>query len=227
MLILVPTRGRPQSIQSFMEAWDDASTQHADVMFCLDNDDEKLSEYIRNCTDIGANWAARERLRLGGTLNHYALKFADQYRYIGFMGDDHRVRTPGWDARLARELKVHGSGFVYGNDLLQGRNLPTAVVMSSDIISTLGYMVPAGLVHLYVDNAWKALGERAQCITYLDDVVVEHMHPAAGKAEMDAEYERVNSIPMYRDDGARWAAYFDRGLWDDVRKIQELRRNGG
>jgi hypothetical protein len=37
-------------------------------------------------------------------------------------------------------------------------------------------------------------------LTYLDDVIIEHMHPFAGKAEFDEGYTRVNAREMYAHD---------------------------
>jgi hypothetical protein len=35
---------------------------------------------------------------------------------------------------------------------------------------------------------------------YLPDVIIEHLHPAAGKAEMDEGYARVNQPKWYEED---------------------------
>ena len=73
------------------------------------------------------------------------------------MGDDHRPRPAAmpWDARI-RECLSGGPGIVYGNDLLQGEKMATAVAMTSDIVTTLGYMCPPAMVHLCVDLVWVA-----------------------------------------------------------------------
>src|SRR5690606_31036209 len=127
-------------------------------------------------------------------LNQQAVKNAPKYRFLGFMGDDHRPRPAAmpWDQRI-RICLSGGPGIVYGNDLLQGERMATAVAMTSDIVQTLGYMVPPTLVHLCADLVWMAWGRGMQRITYLDDMTIEHLHPAAGKASLDAVYEECNS----------------------------------
>jgi hypothetical protein len=156
-------------------------------------------------------------------LNRYAARYASSYRALGFMGDDHRPRTWGWDARISVELHRLGTGMVYGNDLFQRGNLPTAIAMTSNIPRALGYMVPGGLVHLYIDNAWLDLGRRVG-ITYLDEIVIEHVHPAAGKAPMDEGYARVNSLESEAEDRTRYLAYQVYELDEDVQKIREAVR---
>ncbi len=115
------------------------------------------------------------------------------YRALCSMGDDHLPRTPSWDGRLLEGLRGMGGGFVYGNDLLRGQELPTAVAISSPVVAALGWMCLPGLSHYFVDDAWKALGGAAGCLRYLPDVVIEHLHPAAAKAPADATYREAET----------------------------------
>lgn len=118
-------------------------------------------------------------------------------KYIGFMGDDHRIRTDGawWNLVLDRN-----EAFVYGDDLLQGINLPTAVFIRGDVVAALGYFAPPVLQHLYADNAWLELGRASGSIHYEPRLVIEHMHPAAGKGDYDALKAELNDSPIRNRD---------------------------
>jgi hypothetical protein len=131
------------------------------------------------------------------------------------MGDDHRPRHIGWDESYLEALRER-PGMVYGNDLIQGAHLPTQIAMSASVVRALGHMAPPTLTHLYVDNYWLALGRAAGCITYLPDVVIEHMHPVAGKAAVDEGYSRVNAPEMYERDSAAFADYLRDNLAREV-----------
>lgn len=221
MLVIVPSRGRPDNITSLIESWRDTRS-YAELLIVVDDDDETLESYRAALVDA-PNWvrfAVTPRKRLGPTLNDFATFYADNYDIIGFMGDDHRPRTYGWDQRLAASIATLGGvGLAYGNDLIQGVNLPTAVWMSSCIIETLGYMVPPGMIHLYLDDFWKALGMRLQRLAYINDVIIEHMHPVAGKAAWDERYAEVNSGEMYENDGRLFRRYLEEQLQSDADKI--------
>jgi hypothetical protein len=148
LLVIIPSRSRPQNIKRLISIWT-LLTHDADLIFGLDTDDPLLAECqfpYEQWGELGQptsiRYAINARIGMAGTLNYLANKFADQYFAIGFMGDDHIPRTVGWDVRIVRELKAMGTGIVYGNDLWQKENLPTAVFMTSNIISTLGYMCP-------------------------------------------------------------------------------------
>lgn len=231
LLMIVPSRGRPQNVAALLDTWGETATGAADLLIALDEDDPALPGY--EALHVLDRWPARlgvprwrigKRLRLGGTLNEVAAAYSAAYRMLGFLGDDHRPRTAGWDRRFVEALSELGTGLVYGNDLIQGAALPTAVAMTSDIVQTLGWMVPPGLVHLWIDNAWLELGRRIDQIRYLPDVVIEHMHPLVGKAPSDAGYEEVNSSARFESDRRAFEDWVRDGLDADVAKLKELIR---
>lgn len=214
MLVIVPTRGRPENVARLEQAIKDTETSRADFLYVVDHDDPKAEEYVR----MGLNRliVIHDRLRLGGTLNWAARKYTELYDAIGFMGDDHLPRTTAWDLRVLEALDVEtgqAPRVVYGNDLLQGANLPTAVFLHSRIVRALGYMVPPGMIHLYLDNFWKDLGQSLNGLVYLPEVVIEHMHPVAGKADWDERYAEVNAPAVDLGDKAKFQEYQESGVF--------------
>lgn len=227
MLWIVPSRSRPSNIADLI------ATMHttrcvADLLVVIDNDDPELENYrevlLNNDRLPWLSYVESDRLRLVGSLNKFATLMAPNYDFIGFMGDDHRPKTPIWDGLMAAQLRKMGTGLVYGNDLFQGENLPTAVAMTTDIISALGYMAPPTLQHLYVDNFWLELGRQIDRIEYMEHVVIEHMHPHAGKAEGDAQYDELNSNAQHNRDKNAFETYKRKGLAADVEKIKAVMR---
>jgi hypothetical protein len=145
---------------------------------------------------------------------------------IGFMGDDHRPRTPGWDANYLNELNRMGTGFVYGNDLFQYDAMPTQVAFTSDIAAALGYMCPPGFRHLCVDVVWREWGRAISRLTYLPETIIEHMHYLAGKAREDRNYRAVNSVMMAEHDGGYYREYMESEYYSDVDKLKALVNEG-
>lgn len=223
LLMIVPTRNRPQNAMDLYRSWVDTTSAESTLLFVVDNDDPQLGSYKNQLRWMqGVQLlTVPPRLRMVGALNYVAIMFAVDYKYLGFMGDDHRPRTRNWDNRIRAAIK-HPVGIAYGNDLLQGEKMPTAVVMTANIVDKLGYMVPLSLQHLCADLVWKDWGESLGCLTYLDDVYIEHMHPANGKAEMDAGYKLVNSPEQNKHDADAYYAYKDDAFHSDVAKLKEL-----
>lgn len=213
ILIIVPTRHRNEKSIEFAKEFFKNSTI-SDLLFGLDEDDAHNYERVS-----GALYDVNPRLRLNGTLNLLALKNVNDYEYIGFMGDDHRVRTKNWDIEIYQRIKETKNVVAYGNDLIQLDKLPTAVLLDSNIIKTLGFMSPPVLTHLYLDNFWKELGTRLQTLRYFSDIIIEHMHFVAGKADKDEMYVEVNSKEMNKKDKTAFYKYLDTDFEQDIKKF--------
>lgn len=205
MIVICPSRERPDNIVALRDAIASTATEPVPLVVGVDGDDPRLEQY--KAID-GITLVVGPAGRLGPWLNLLALNFTGDQRVIGFLGDDHRPRTRGWNEAVV--AAAGRKGIVYGNDLFQGANLPTAVFITRNIIEALGYMVPKGIIHLFADNAWKVLGEQGECLTYLSAVVIEHCHPFAGKTEEDESYKRNNGVEVYNHDEMvfdQWRTY--------------------
>ena len=223
LIVIVPTRGRPANVERLIGAFDETcSLPDTQLVLCFDDDDQ-------------ARWLARSvprvlwinvgpRQRLGAWLNQAVAELLlnkPEVAGVGFMGDDHVPRTPGWDAAIAAALAELGTGIAYGNDLFQGENMPTAAFMTADIPKTLGYMCPPTLDHMFIDDVWLRWGRNLGQIRYLPDVVIEHLHPFLGKADWDASYRESESLT--KGDMASFDAYAGISpLQRDLEKLKGL-----
>ena len=240
MIVIVPTRSRPHNVAplvcAFLEtgAFDDG----AELYFVVDHDDPCFDSYARAVDDTSRRAGNTRRVitlldaRSWEPLVPKLNKAADylrathpQPRHLGFMGDDHRPRTPGWVKRYREALDELGTGVVSCPDGYRLDDLPTQWVMTADIIGALGgRMVPAPVEHLYCDNAIRELACAAGCYAFLPDVLIEHLHPVAGKALDDEQYARVNSREQYRKDRPSYRTWRrDGGLADAAARIRSLR----
>lgn len=229
LILIIPTRGRPQAVAQLALSFRAACTARTRLVIAVDDDDPEVQAY----TD--AVQAAREVFPdtvllvqtapgcMANALNmatEWAVRDSPGARAYGFMGDDHRPRTVGWDSAYLRTLDS-APGIVYGNDLIHGKNLPTQFAVSGPVVRELGFLSPEGLRHMYIDNYWRDIGNAADCLSYLDGVVVEHMHPVAAKSEYDEGYARVNAPEVFEHDAGVYAAYMDAHRERDVRTIRE------
>lgn len=234
LCVIVPSRGRPESVARVVQAWNETHAWNdARLVFVIDADDPRYAEYFEHHAsppELGACvyiTTMDEWKPLVPKLNEAARLAAENFKYVAFMGDDHLPRTDGWTEAFISNLGDLKTGIVYGDDGYQGQRLPTHWAMTSDIVRSLGRMVPAPVDHLYCDNAIKVLGQGADCLRYLPDVLIEHMHPMAGKAESDAGYERVNAPVQYRKDELAYLRWIADGRAADVETVRKLRRENG
>jgi hypothetical protein len=235
LLVIVPSRGRPESVARMAQAWRETGAYEcAQLVFAIDADDPRYGEYYSADLPDGPEWKPQVYFHMlpawkpmVAKLNECAVAAAactePPWGGIAFMGDDHMPRTKHWAGMLLAALDQARTGIVYGRDGIQNERLPTWWAMTPDIIRTLGRMVPADVEHLYCDNAIKDLGELAGCLRYLPDVLIEHMHPVAGKATLDDGYRKVNSPGRYLADGQAYRRWRTAQLPMDAGIVRTLR----
>ena len=226
LLIIVPSRTRPHNIKRLLGGWTDTGAWGvADLRIDIDRDDDAYQKYLEIDLPPGARYATGHRWRTSMfKLNRAARRESDSYFALGFFGDDHLPRTAGWAQRWIDTLREMRSGIVYADDGLRGEGLPTQWAMTSDIVRALeNRLSVAPVTHLYCDNAVLDLGKAADCIRYLPDVLIEHMHFVNGKAPKDAQYVKVNSGEQFATDKAIYEKWRREQLAADAAAVRALR----
>jgi len=216
LLVILPTRHRPDSARRFTEAFRSTTgLLSTGLVLVLDDDDE-------SCAGLGAGLAVESltipRAPLAAKLNHAARIYAPHYAAMLFCGDDNVPRTTGWDMAMMGAL-AGGQGMVYANDLIRN-DVPCSVLITSGIVEALGWFANPALNHFYIDNTWADLGAGAGCLTYLPHVIIEHLHPAGGKAPSDALYEETRAR-WWDADEAAYAVWRAGQMEADVEKVKK------
>jgi hypothetical protein len=194
ILIICPSRSRPQKAYEVIDAWQKTRSGLSDLVFYVDDDDTTLNDYPTS-KDPDMFVHIGPRMGITGSTNQAIIDYPD-YRFYGFIGDDHRFRTEAWDHKFIETIneKGNGWGIAYGDDLLMHERLPTQAVISKNIIDAMGFMVYPELKHLYIDNFWMEIGRGIERFFYVPEVIIEHMHYTMGKSPQDALYREVNSL---------------------------------
>jgi hypothetical protein len=202
LLVITPSRGRPQNIARLAAAMSRTCTTAADLIVGVDDDDPELDGYKALG---GFELVTGPRKGLGAWTNELAASRASDYEYLASLGDDHVPRTKGWDAALTRAIAgMGGTGFSYPYDGTRD-DIPEAVVMSSDIVRALGWMCEPSLQHWYVDTVWADLGRGAGCLRHCRAIAVDHVHPRAGDAPVDKTYaDSGRSLDADKDAYYEW-----------------------
>ena len=233
LTIIVPTRGRPQQALELVDTViDTRQINSTNVVLAVDRTDPTLANYqaIQKLYPDDVRVEAVIGGWMVAALNEAANRVVADTRVtaVGFLGDDHRPRTPGWDAAYLSALNQLGAGIVYGDDLLQHEFVPTQCAMTADIIRRLGWMAHPGLKHMYVDTLWRDMADVAKRRVYLPNIIVEHMHYLNGKSVEDEHYKRVNAQPVFDADQQVFSALHSSG---QIRRagalIAQLAREAG
>ena len=224
LLVIVPSRGRPQNAARLLHAVHETRKAATHVHIAVDDDDPALPEYRKavRCMEDGDRFETGPRGGLAAWTNRVAVARTGEYPYLASLGDDMVPRTPGWDAALIRAIEaMGGTGLAYPWDGTR-EDIPEAVVASSDIVAALGWFCEPSLSHFYVDNVWADLGRAAGCLRYLRAVAVDHLNPVA-QGRPDAT-SRDNGRSLAADKAA-YEMWRRERMADDVAVIRELRES--
>lgn len=230
VVVVMPSRERPQRAWEAISAIRQTATLvSTSVILAVDADDPRLADYRALHWDDGYRaevWRAYLEPDATGDLvraTNAVVRFVledDPDAIVGSLGDDHICRTPGWDKRVEETLST--PGIAYGDDRVHGEALPTAPFISGAIVRALGYYALPDCAHMYIDNAWRDIAEQAGVRRYMSDVVIEHMHPAVGKAEWDDSYLRTNSDAAIMLDRAKYESWRRHGMKHDVARVRAV-----
>ena len=196
--IIVPTRNRPQNVRRLIQSVLDTSDNIGDIEFCffVDEDDVDtvpvLSEMAEKMIIKATQGEAMKDIPTSKSFMHNAL-LKDAVGPIIHQGaDDIVYKTPGWDTKVKEAFDKFEDkiALVYAPDGFQGGDVPicTHGFFHRNWIDLVGYINPP-YFHIAYGDTWvtevaEAIGRRV----YLEDVIIEHIHPAAQKAQWDATY---------------------------------------
>jgi hypothetical protein len=143
------------------------------------------------------------------------------YETFSYIDDDCVVETDGWDLLLSLPLKAKGYGVSWGNDGIQNGRVPTKGTVTTNIIDVLGWLCIPGLIHLFIDDFWKRVGEELNSAHYAPHVLMTHHHWLNKKAEMDATYMENSTREVWAHDERIFTEYMTGQFHDDMERIKK------
>ncbi len=186
---LLPSKGRPENLRRFFEAYraTDGSTPGMVLVGRADFAEHRLAydELIDN-PPLGWWLKVTEDESQGDKIREVWDEVKD-CAWLGLIGDDCVPETPGWDRRMVEALAK--ASIVSCND---GWQAPTRVancwIVDGEMLRRVGYFFPPGLHHLFIDDIWEEIGRETVRWRCLMDVMVRHRHVMKGEAAADGTH---------------------------------------
>lgn len=192
--LLLPTRGRPHLVQRFFQSLiaETANLKDVEVVLYIDEDDH--GSHSLDCDGVSLVKIVGPPLSMGGY--NTACLNRSSGEIIMLMNDDVVIRTPGWD-RVIVDLTSSvpdGIYLAYTNDLHMRKRMCTFATLSRRTCEVMSRPYPeeyqGGFIDWHLLDVFKRLKYKGyNRIYYLDQVVFEHLHFDAGKAEFDLTYQ--------------------------------------
>lgn len=197
LLIRMPTRGRPDQALSVLSAYRKLAATSVAIEVVIDEDDEAMnnSQVLQRLCDLDCTITiGRHKSKIdavnGGRRDDWAI--------LALASDDMVPTQEGYDLRIIEEMDRHfplRDGAIYFND---GYNkdhqrfgkpvLCTMPIMGRYLWEQFGYVYYPEYGSLYSDDEQTEVLMAIKRLAFIDEVIVEHRHHAAGKAPHDALY---------------------------------------
>lgn len=186
--LLTPTRGRPAWVTRMVESAAATATTEIEFVFYVDDDDPTFPDELARDYDVIV--LRGERIVLSEMWN--ACWRAASGPYFMHCGDDLVFRTEGWDTAAVATIDQYPDRicFAYADDgSPNGREFGTHGFLHANWCDTLGRFVPpyfsSDFNDVWLNEVAKKLGRHR----LVEGQFIEHLHPAWGKAPLDATYE--------------------------------------
>lgn len=192
IIILLPTRERLSDFKIFADSWRNTNEGNSDVVVRIDNDDLTYETIKHEYPEFIYEYGDRKPFL--DLLNELAIKYCENYDYIGFMEDDCNFNTQGWETLFINKLiELGDNGIVWGDDLINHEYIVGLPFMNSKIIKKLGYICPPEIKYLWADHFWKRIGLAMNSLYYFPNVIIEHRHYSTGKRVKDTISDIVDT----------------------------------
>lgn len=197
LAILIPTLQREHLIEPLLESIDN-TVPDATVVFLTTWNDRKVKAKLMELNQRVIDVPRRGRGDYARKINTGYLETTEP---LLFLGAQDIIFHDGWfekaKAKLTDKIRVVGTNDL-GNKRVTGGEHSTHTLVTRDYINKYGTIDEPNKVlceeyfHEFVDDEFIATAKYRGAFDMALDSVVEHMHPAWGKAKWDASYREVD-----------------------------------
>lgn len=217
MMWFVPTRNRPDRLQTFLDGCVDTGMTMPGIIV-VDGEDGGDYSKVR----VPPNWllkTAAKHIETCGRMEHY---FEEQWdaKFYSIVNDDVVPLTQGWDVELAET--AGDWNVAYPDDTLSGEKMATQFMVGGELVRAVGSF-GLGFIHTMVDRAWMDIGRGIGRLVYRGDIQLRHDHWTTGRAPRDKTYIRkFNGSSTITHDRERYHLWKTRDLEIVLRHLREI-----
>lgn len=210
VLSICPTKGRSELCAQMVQSFNKTAKENNILVLGMNFGDPHLTYY----NDIKEHKVVCKANATVTEVVNDIYKMYPNYDFYHILNDDVIYHTNGWDTKFIQVIKECGPGIAYGNDLFQGKNLPTFPFISKELVKSIGWLQLPRLNRYFGDMVWRHIGQMTNTLYYLGGVEIEHMHNLADKSDI------VPDMEVYDADQLAWASWLP-SSHIDINRIKE------
>lgn len=222
-MILLPTRGRPQSLARFINAY---NATKATLPVCVIIDQDDYDNYMIHGVVLPSDWPQpvinKKCHDLNAAFNLGFETFPDAH-YYGIMADDVTPETQGWDIKLRDACIPHyiawGEDGIRQANALDAPALCTHPFIGGDLARAWGWIMSPYTNRHCQDIIWRDFSDEMKLGKFLPDVVTLHRHWQSGRGQYDATYAIQ---PSPKEGDTQYRNYkASAQFYEDVARVRE------
>ena len=171
-----------------VDSWKATTTGHSELFLVADDDDPIKDVWSPTVLNLGITVRVGMRMGFPAKTNLAIHDFPNRELYMS-VDDDEVFRTPGWEERYLDIAASHKYAVIWANDLHNKEKSPCGFAATNALVRFLKWFAYPRVDNLEVDRVLGDIAEALGIAFYLDDVIIEHMHPVVGKSEIDQTYQ--------------------------------------
>jgi hypothetical protein len=207
--LFCPSRGRPKAAQELLDSFlATKGLNSTELIFLVDADDDSGKTYPGN-----VRWGDPTGDPTG-PLNRAAVTATADI--VGFIGDDSRLETVGWDLQVTRALDT--PGFCWGFDGTSPSAWPSTIFVSKRIVNSLGWLALPTLKRGFFDVCWVKLAQDSGMARVIP-AMFRHDNSAGDPASPNFKPEAQVPPAVIAEDEAAYKAWL-KDAASDVRKVR-------
>ena len=207
ILIKLPTRSRPVKALAILKEYLEllADPTRVDWLVNIDEDDSTMNTDDMKENVLSLLPPGRAEVHVARNTSKIEACNAGMedrpFDILLLASDDMHPRVKGYDTVIRDAMEQHYpdlDGVLFFNDGHRGSNLNTLCILGRTYYNRFGYIYHPSYRSFYCDNEFTEEADRLGRQTYIDQTIIEHVHPDHGFVCMDASYV-LNRRWLYLD----------------------------
>lgn len=213
LLIKIPTRSRPEQFLHHLDLYYQKLSGTIDYHFLItcNNDDssmnnEQMLQRLQAYPNLTIRFAdCKNKI---DAYNRHIDEFKDRFDILLVASDDMVPVKQGYDKIIANYMLQYfpdydGTLHFFDGHVSQATN--TMPIIGKKYYERFGYIYYPGYQSMYCDNEFTLVAKILKKEKYLNELIIEHLAPAWGKAPLDDLYRANNAETFHTPDSELFA----------------------
>jgi hypothetical protein len=204
ILVKFPTRSRPELFLKTLEGYINTANDNSKIEYLIsvDEDDESMTIDVLNRVknlnvpnihiEFGTSESKIHACNRG-------VEKASDWQILLLVSDDMHVQQVAWDTKIRNDMQrlcPDTDGCLWYHDGSHQKQISTLSCMGRKYYDRFGYIYHPSYKSFWCDNEYTEVAQRMGKITFIDNVIVKHNHPAW--------YADVKTDDLYRRNDTHW-----------------------